>query len=68
MGIDPPSSSVTGYQYDRECRAALKPAFDALLESAIKAGWDRQRALYELMYLASGAIGDMKQPQQANSA
>lgn len=61
MRIDPPSSSAAGYQYDKECRAALRPAFEALLESAVKAGWDRQRALFELMYLASGTIGEAKQ-------
>ena len=60
MHIDPPTSSAVGYQYDRECRAALRPAFEALLETAVKAGWDRKRALYELMYLASGTIGGVK--------
>ena len=58
MSIEPPSSSSTGYQYDRECRAALQPGFEALLDAAFKAGWDRQRALYELMYLASGTVSD----------
>ncbi|MCO5064763.1 MAG: hypothetical protein M9924_10120 [Rhizobiaceae bacterium] len=56
--IDAPTSGISGPRYDRECREALRPAFENLLDLAAEAGWDRRRAAFELMYLASSNIAD----------
>jgi nitric oxide synthase oxygenase domain/subunit len=42
-------------EYDKECREALRPAFEELIAAAEAAGWDRHRAAFEIMYLASSA-------------
>jgi hypothetical protein len=59
--IEAPSSDKFGPSYDAECRAALRPAFEQLVEQAAEAGWNRNRATIELMYLASEAIGTLRQ-------
>ncbi|MBX3597149.1 MAG: hypothetical protein KF874_06200 [Rhizobiaceae bacterium] len=56
--IDAPTSDAKSPSYDRECRLALKPAFEALLDVASEAGWDRKRVAYEMMYLASHSIAE----------
>lgn len=56
LKIEAPKSEQGAPRYDQECRAALKPAFETLLEAAAEAGWNSTRAAYELMYLASHRI------------
>lgn len=59
-GIEAPNSGIGGLRYDQECRAALSPAFDELVEQATSAGWDPIRVCYELLYLASDKVGQLK--------
>lgn len=54
--ISSPAGEAKGPRYDSECRSALTPAFEVLLDTAVEAGWDRTRAAYELMYLASHSV------------
>lgn len=56
--IEAPMIEVNRPGYDQECRSALRPAFEKLLDIAMEAGWDRTRAAYELMYLASHSIAE----------
>ena len=51
--VDKPSSPVRHLDYETECREALKPHLDAMIDLAVKAGWDRKTATYTLMYLAA---------------
>jgi len=53
--IPSPSKPEQTADYDKECREALRPFLEELVAAAEAAGWDRQRAAYELMYLASFA-------------
>jgi hypothetical protein len=39
--------------YDTECRSALKPLLDGLLDMAEAAGWSRRTAASTLMFLAA---------------
>lgn len=39
--------------YEGECRTALKPALDGILDLAISAGWNRRTAASTLMFLAA---------------
>ena len=41
--------------YDDECREALRPHLHAIIDQAVKAGWDRNTAAFTLMYLAARA-------------
>ena len=59
-GIEAPNSAIGELRYDQECRAALSPAFDELVERATSAGWDPLRVCYELLYLASDKAGQLK--------
>jgi len=58
--IEAPTTSPKEFGYDRECRTAMRPAFESLVEAASKAGWDKERLTYELMYLASEMIGEFR--------
>jgi hypothetical protein len=51
--VDKPKNPVRHSSYERECREALRPHLDAILDLAVKAGWDRNIASYSLMYLAA---------------
>ena len=53
--VDKPKSLVRNASYENECREALRPHLDAILDLAVKAGWDRSIASYSLMYLAAKA-------------
>lgn len=50
-----PTSPLGRAQYDHECREALRPHLYAIIEQAVKAGWDRTTAAFALMYLAARA-------------
>lgn len=58
LKINAPTGEARGPRYDAECRSALRPAFETLLDIAAEAGWDRTRAAYELMYLASHSVAE----------
>ncbi len=51
-----PGKDVLSAGYDLECREALRPHLEAVLELAVKAGWDRNVAGYSLMYLSAKAV------------
>lgn len=51
--VDKPKNPVRHSSYETECREALRPHLDAVLDLAVKAGWDRNIASYSLMYLAA---------------
>lgn len=55
LQIAKPSQPIGSVSYENECREALRESVDALLDAAAQAGWDRRRAAFELMYLASNA-------------
>ncbi|MGC4026571.1 MAG: hypothetical protein QM744_16375 [Mesorhizobium sp.] len=56
--VNAPTAEAKGPRYDAECRSALKPAFETLLDIAVEADWNRTRTAYELMYLASHHIAE----------
>lgn len=51
--VDKPSSPLRHIDYEMECRDALRPHLDAMIDLAVKAGWDRKTASYTVMYLAA---------------
>jgi hypothetical protein len=51
--VDKPKNPIRNASYETECREALKPHLDAILDLAVKAGWDRNIASYSLMYLSA---------------
>ena len=51
--VDKPKNTIRHSDYETDCREALKPHLDAILDLAVKAGWDRNMASYSLMYLAA---------------
>ena len=51
--VEKPKNTIRNASYETECREALRPHLDALLDLAEKAGWDRNMASYSLMYLAA---------------
>lgn len=51
--IDKPSNSLRHLDYEKECREALKPHLEAMIDLAVKAGWDRSIASFSVMYLAA---------------
>ena len=51
--VDKPKNPVRHSSYEAECREALRPHLEAILDLAVKAGWDRNIASYSLMYLAA---------------
>lgn len=54
--IAKPAKDPLSSGYDLECREALRPHLEAVLELAIRAGWDRNVAGYSLMYLSAKAV------------
>jgi hypothetical protein len=51
--VEKPKNPIRHASYETECREALRPHLDAILDLAVKAGWDRNIASYSLMYLAA---------------
>lgn len=51
--VEKPKNTIKDSSYETECRDALKPHLDAILDLAVKAGWDRNMASFSLMYLAA---------------
>ena len=51
--VDKPSTTIRHSGHEAECREALKPHLEAMIDLAVKAGWDRKTATYSLMYLAA---------------
>jgi hypothetical protein len=51
--VDKPKSPVRHSSYETECREAMRPHLEGILDLAVKAGWDRNIASYSLMYLAA---------------
>lgn len=54
--VPKPSLRAGTIGYDKECRDALTPAVDNLLDMFEQAGWDRKRCATELMFVAANAI------------
>lgn len=55
--VDKPKNAPKHSKYEVECREALKPHLDAMVDLAVKAGWDRKIASFSLMYLAAKKSG-----------
>ena len=51
--VEQPKNPIKHASYENECREALRPHLDAILDLAVRAGWDRSIASYSLMYLAA---------------
>jgi hypothetical protein len=51
--VEKPKNPIKHSSYETECREALRPHLEAMLDLAAKAGWDRNMASYCLMYLAA---------------
>jgi hypothetical protein len=62
--VEKPKNSIRHSSYETECREALWPHLEAMLDLAVKAGWDRNMASYSLMYLAAKTI----RPSEKNAA
>jgi len=54
--VDKPKNPAKTAAYETECREALRPHLDAVLELAVKAGWSRDIAGFSLMYLSAKAV------------
>jgi hypothetical protein len=55
VGIVPPPvhSAKEFLAYETECRSALKPLLDNLIDAAESAGWSRRATASTLMFLAA---------------
>jgi hypothetical protein len=62
--VEKPKNSIRHSNYETECREALRPHLEAMLDLAVKAGWDRNMASYSLMYLAAKTT----RPSEKNAA
>jgi hypothetical protein len=51
--VDKPSTAIRDFGHEAECREAMKPHLEAMIDLAVKAGWDRRTVTYSLMYLAA---------------
>ncbi|MEW9807052.1 hypothetical protein [Mesorhizobium marinum] len=51
--VQKPKNAIRHSSYETECREALKPHLDSIIDLAVKAGWDRKMASFSLMYLAA---------------
>ena len=49
----PTHPAIEFLAHETECRSALKPLLDALLDVAESAGWSRRTAASTLMFLAA---------------
>ena len=59
--IASPTLPPTDFDYETECRAALAPLVDGLLDAAESAGWDRRKAAYTIMFLSAQKLGARKE-------
>ncbi|MER8798992.1 hypothetical protein NKH99_21955 [Mesorhizobium sp. M0854] len=55
--IAAPTRPKNDFNYEADCRAALAPLVDGLLDMAESAGWDRGKAAYTLMFLSAQRVG-----------
>ena len=62
--VEKPKNAIRNASYETECREALRPHLDTILDLAVKAGWDRNIASYSLMYLAAKS----SRPAEKNAA
>ncbi|MER8370099.1 hypothetical protein [Mesorhizobium sp. M1348] len=62
--IAAPTRPKNDFNYETDCRAALAPLVDGLLDMAESAGWDRRKAAYTLMFLAAQRVGAGKEERQ----
>lgn len=51
--IPAPTLPKTDFNYETECKTALAPLVDGLLDAVESAGWDRRKATYTLMFLSA---------------
>lgn len=51
--VEKPNKAKIHFDYEIECREALRPHLEAMIDLAVKAGWDRKVASFSLMYLAA---------------
>ncbi|TGQ28817.1 hypothetical protein [Mesorhizobium sp. M00.F.Ca.ET.216.01.1.1] len=61
--IAAPTLSPTDFNYETECRAALGPLIDGLLDTAEQAGWNRRKAAYTIMFLSAQKLTTAKEEQ-----
>ncbi|RWQ55703.1 hypothetical protein [Mesorhizobium sp.] len=54
--IAAPTRPKNDFHYETDCRAALAPLVDGLLDMAEQAGWDRRKAAYTLMFLSAQRV------------
>jgi hypothetical protein len=62
--IAEPTLSRTDFDYEAECKAALGPVIERMLDAAESAGWDRRKAAYTLMLLSAQRLGGGKQERR----
>ncbi|RUU27350.1 MULTISPECIES: hypothetical protein [unclassified Mesorhizobium] len=55
--IAAPTLPRTDFNYETECKKALAPLVDGLLDAVESAGWDRRKAAYTLMFLSAQRLG-----------
>jgi hypothetical protein len=53
--VEKPKNPIKHSNYETECREALRPHLETMIDLAVKAGWDRNIASFSLMYLAAKA-------------
>lgn len=53
VDIIQPVLPITDLKYEIECRDAIEPFLDELLDRAEAAGWQRKQAAMAIMYLAA---------------
>jgi hypothetical protein len=61
--LSSPTCSPTDIQYEADCRAALRPALNEMLDLAESAGWSRRRAAYAPMMLAIDELRSGRESQ-----
>jgi hypothetical protein len=62
--IAAPTRPKNDFNYETDCRAALAPLVDGLLDMAESAGWDRRKAAYTLMFLSAQRLGAGKEERK----
>jgi hypothetical protein len=58
--IKRPRRPLIDMQYDAECREALGPLLEELLDQFEAVGWNRNKAAYEMMYFAARRMNAAK--------
>ncbi|MER8829939.1 hypothetical protein [Mesorhizobium sp. M0988] len=62
--IAAPTLPRTDFNYEAECKTALAPIVDGLLDAVESAGWDRRKAAYTLMFLSAQRLGAGKEERK----